>query len=94
MTSPVAPTAPAAPQAQPGGNGWGQQFREQYGQAPGQMRTEWDASRAANGIGGGQPQMPPQSALGMATAPRDPRGARPGWVNGGQQWNRFGGWNR
>lgn len=45
--------------ASPDGNGYGQQFMQQYGAPPGQMRDEWNQFRQDNGIGGGgmgQPQ--------------------------------------
>lgn len=104
-TSPASPTpGMGGGQGGQGGNGWGQQFREQYGQAPGQMRSQWDAFRAMNGVGGGgQPQMPPQGSAIGAAAPQpggmdygwrrggQQWGGNPGWGNGGQMWSRYGG---
>lgn len=46
------------PQAPPG-NAWGYNFRQQYGEAPGQMRDQWAQFRTANGIGGGNPPLIP-----------------------------------
>jgi hypothetical protein len=40
--------------ADPKGNGWGQQFMQQYGAPPGQMKDEWQAYKTANNFGGGQ----------------------------------------
>lgn len=53
---------------QPHGNGWGHMFRQQYGQAPGQMRSQWDAFRQQNGIGS-QPNDNPA----FAARPGQPR---------------------
>jgi hypothetical protein len=39
--------------AEPKGNGWGQQFMQQYGAPPGQMREQWQQFRQDNGFGGG-----------------------------------------
>jgi hypothetical protein len=41
--------------ASPQGNAWGQQFMQQYGSPPGQMRPQWQAFKQQNGIGGGSP---------------------------------------
>lgn len=35
-----------------GGNAWGYNFRQQYGQPPGQRRDEWNTYRQQNGVGG------------------------------------------
>ena len=48
------PPSPPRMGGQPGGNGWGQQFMQQYGKPPGQMRDQWNAFRQQNGMGGGQ----------------------------------------
>lgn len=47
--------------ASPQGHGWGQQFMQQYGSPPGQMRDQWSEFRTQNGMGGGQPPMPPMT---------------------------------
>lgn len=96
-----APQSPGDGQDGGGGNAWGRKFREQYGQAPGQMRGDWDAFRAMSGIGGGQPgqgggQAPIQpsgSALEAAMA-RMPQAQQPNPqipMAAQQLWNRYGG---
>lgn len=71
--------------ATPNGNAWGQQFMQQYGAPPGQMRDEWNAFRSENGFGGsaeaanmgginGAPQMP-QQQYGGGINPMS------GWLN-------------
>jgi hypothetical protein len=47
------PTGQHGANANPGGNGWGQQFMQQYGAPPGQMREQWQQFRTDNGFGMG-----------------------------------------
>jgi hypothetical protein len=53
--------------ASPKGNAWGQQFKQQFGAPPGQMKDEWSQFKTDNGFGmggsgmGGQPDMPSQA---------------------------------
>jgi hypothetical protein len=63
------PAATPAPQ----GNAWGQQFQQQNGQPPGQLRDLWAQFRQQNGIGGGQPAAtPPATGTPPATPPAAP----------------------
>jgi len=68
-----APAGQYGANASPNGNAWGQQFMQQYGAPPGQMKDQWNAYRQENGFGqgnqmagaGGQPApgMPQQQNM-------------------------------
>lgn len=84
--------------AAPQGNAWGQQFMQQFGSPPGQMRDQWQAFRQQNGMGGGQtPAGMPQPVSDWRQQMMDWRGQRPerpsqGWESPMMRREAMTGW--